>query len=126
MKLAIKAKIEIAAIKVLKKELGLNKLLPLLPSLNKRKKNGEPFNALPPPETEKDKESRALIGDAILLYRVLMESFEQKEAERIVRNVICESAVAQLSCLVPKLTKKELCTLSENEKKQKFTDNETS
>lgn len=122
MKLRIKSKIELAAFRVLKAELGLNQLLKILPLLNKRKKKGEPFNNLPPPITEKDKESRALIGDAILLYRALGEVLSQQQAEHITRKVITESAVAQLSCLVPKLKKAELNRMSEQEKRQKFTE----
>ena len=65
--------IKLAAIGVLKKRLGMKKLLTLLPRMDKRKKQGEPWHNLFSPETIKDQESRVLIGDAVLLYREILE-----------------------------------------------------
>lgn len=120
MKTILKAKISIAALKALKKELTIREIARLLPALTKMQGKGEPFGHLSPPESDKDKESRALIADAVLLYRALCAFKLQPDAERITRSVICESAVAQLKYLVPIIDKKQLSALNEEEKKLKF------
>ncbi len=120
MNIVLKVKIGSAAIKALKKELTIREIIKILPAFNKMKQNGEPFGQLPSTESEKDMESRALIADAVLLYRVLCLIKPQSEAERIIRTVICESAVAQLKVLVPKIGNKELASLSEEGKRLKF------
>lgn len=116
----IKIKIKLAAIKTLKKEIGIKNMLMILPELIKKQKRGEPFGSFAPPLSQKDKESRELIGEAILLYRILQKIVKQSEAEQIIRKVIIESAVAQLSCLVPKMTKAQLNAMSDDAKKREF------
>lgn len=120
MKTLLKVKIGCAALKALKKELTVREIVKILPALTKMKQNGEPFGHLSAPQSEKDKESRALIADAILLYRALCAFKLQPDAERITRNVIIESAVAQLKYLVPIIGKKELAALTEEKKRLKF------
>lgn len=121
MNALLSIKIKLTAVKVLRKEIGTKKLLKLLPGLNKRAKAGEPWQNMPSPESEKDKESRLLIGEAILLYRELKQVMPAIEAEKAVREVIKESAITQLRYLVPVICAKQVSELNLEEQKQTFT-----
>ena len=101
-------RITLAAMKILFKELGVGSVLRLLPGLVKAQKKGEPWEGLPEPEEEKDKLSRALIGDAVILYRLLKQTMPQEKAEEVIKAVIMESAIAQLYSLIPKLKREEI------------------
>lgn len=120
MKLLMTLRIKKAAISVLKKELGWKKLISLLPKLSRRQKQGEPFSGLPEPENSKDIESRALIGEAILLYRELLLMLPSAEAERIIRKVIIESAVAQLYSIIPLIRSKDIMGMTPDLRSVKF------
>ncbi len=120
MNLKMNFRIKKAAIKVLRKELGWKQLLGLVRELSKNKKRGEPWKDLPAPVDRKEEESRELIGDAILLYRALLKKRPQPEAERIIREVIVESAVMQLYSLVPRFSKERINELPAEERKEKF------
>jgi len=99
-----------AAFKVLKEELGWKKTLALLPALTKLQKQGKPWDELKEPQSRKDRESRALIGDAILVYRILRswEEFTEQRAEKIVKKMIKEAALQQLFALIPQFKKETL------------------
>jgi hypothetical protein len=114
------SRIKNAAIKILIKELGFKRLMQIAPKLSARKKRGEPWQGLPLPQDSKDKASRALIEDAILLYRELLLIISQSEAERIIRNVIIESAIMQLYSLIPTLTKEAIAKLTPDQRKEQF------
>jgi hypothetical protein len=113
-------RIKKAAIGVLRKELGWKRLLRLIPGLSKRQKLGEPWTGMSPPEDQKDRDSRALIGDAILLYRELQRLEPSVDAERIVRRGIIESAIMQLYTLIPQLSKAAILKLAPEERKNRF------
>ena len=115
-------RIKKAAIGVLRKELGWKKVFGLLPGLSRRQKQGEPWQDLPEPKDQKDKDSRLLIGEAILLYRELLQRIPQVDAERIVRKVIIESAVMQLYTLIPKISRDAILALNPEDRKVKFCD----
>ena len=87
--------------------------------MNKRKRAGEPFKDFPAPESDKDKESRELIYEAILLYRELKRIIPQS-AQSVIRKVITASAVAQLNALIPRLKKKKINSMLNDELKQKL------
>lgn len=120
MNVKIKIKVTLAAVKVLKKEIGMKALLKVAPNLSKRAKNGEPYNALPSPETKKDKDSRELIADAILLYRELVLILPQAKAEAIIREVIKEAAIAQLRCLIPTLKGADLRQMTVKDRTNRY------
>jgi hypothetical protein len=122
MNILLSLKIKFTAVKTLKKELGLKHLIKLLPGLSKRTKAGEPWRGMAEPQSDKDRESRALIGEAILLYRELKAILSPSEAERVVRIVIRESAVTQLKNLVPVICACEVSKLSLEEQRKAFTD----
>lgn len=118
----IDIKIKIAAIKVLVKEIGWPKLLRIAPNLTKRTKRGEPYASLPPAVSPKDIDSRALIAEAILLYRELLIIYPQERAESIIRKVIIEAAIAQLRCLIPTLKRDNLMKMSDQDRTKSFCD----
>ncbi len=120
MKLLMNLRIKKAAIKVLRKKLGWGKLIKVLPGLSKRQKLGEPWKGLAEPIDQKDKDSRALIGEAILLYRELLNMLTSEEAEQIIREVIIESAVMQLYSLIPKISKDQIMAMTPDARREKF------
>lgn len=116
----LRLKIGRAALAELKNELKAGEIIKVLPQIVIMKARGEPFGGLPGPESGKDKESRALIADAILLYRALLKIKPLPDAERITRAVIREGAVAQLSYLIPEISRQTLDSLEEREKRMMF------
>jgi hypothetical protein len=122
MNAMLKLKISRAALSALKNELSVDGIVKLLPAMLKLKMRGEPFASLSAPESKKDKESRALIADAVLLYRALLKYKPQPDAERITRAVITDAAIAQLKYLIPSIDKKTIETLNEEQKRQMFCD----
>lgn len=122
MNLILKLKIGCAALSVLRKELSTREIIKILPAIIKMKVGKKPFKDFPLPQSKKDKESRKLIADAILLYRALLKKYPQADAERIMRSVICHAAVAQLKYLIPVIDEKTLNSLNQDEKRQMFCD----
>ncbi|MFA7663551.1 MAG: L-2-amino-thiazoline-4-carboxylic acid hydrolase [Clostridia bacterium] len=116
----LEVKIKISAFKVLKKEVNFKELIQVLKEMERSKKRGEPWLKFPECETEKDLESRELIGEAILLYRALKNIREIKEAERIVREVIIRSAVTQLNFLIPLIKREKLLKMGEEDRSAFF------
>ncbi len=93
---------------VLRRHLGFRGLIKLLESLKRRKEVGEPWQGLPPPVEKKDIDSRAQIGDAILLYRALRERMPPADAERILREVVTASSVTHLRTTLPRIRQVDL------------------
>lgn len=116
----LEVKIKISAFKVLKKEVNFKDLIQVLKEMERSKKRGEPWLKFPECETEKDLESRELIGEAILLYRALKNIKEIKEAERIIREVIIRSAVTQLNFLIPLIKREKLLKMGEEDRSAFF------
>lgn len=116
----LEVKIKISAFKVLKKEVNFKELIQLLKEMERSKKKKEPWVNFPQCETEKDLESRELIGEAILLYRALKNIREIKEADRIVREVIIRSAVTQLNFLIPLIKREKLLKMEPNARSEFF------
>jgi len=116
MNIILKIKIKITAFKVLKKEVSMKEIIFLVKEMESLKGKGEPWKDLPNAETNKDFESRELIGEAILLYRALQIFKDKTEAEKIVRNVITRSAVAQLGFLIPTVKKTKLLKMIPEER----------
>ena len=114
-------RIKWAAVKVLKKALGLKKVMGLLSILSNDQKVGEPWRSVPSPSDQKDIDSRALIGEAILLYRAIQLKYPAIDAVTIVKDVIRESAIMQLYSLIPKIDKKYFLILPFEEQKASLT-----
>ena len=95
------------------------KIYKVLKEIEKRKADFQPFGDIPTKDT-KDKQSQELIGDAVLLYRELKEILPQEQAQRITRETITASAIAQLKCLIPKIRKKAINKMDQETKKQMF------
>lgn len=118
----IDLKIKIAAAKVLLKEVNIFKLERALINMSISSKKGEPFANLEIATEQKDKDSRALIAEAILLYRELDKIFEKAESERIIRKVIIEAAIAQLRCLIPVLKEEDLRNMTKQDRTKCYCD----
>jgi L-2-amino-thiazoline-4-carboxylic acid hydrolase-like protein len=121
-KYVMNLKITLAGVKVLNKELNFRNLLKVVIGLVKLQKKGEPWKNMGEPETLKDKLSRGLIGDAILIYRVLKTLISQEEAERIIKKVVMAAAIKQLYSLVPQLEKAKMLSMSDEERKETLTE----
>lgn len=83
---------ERAGAPVLVRELGVWRAVKTGKKVRKRLRAGEPFAHLPPPADEADAMSRAQIGRAIVLYRVLAEREGRATALRVTENVVAEAA----------------------------------
>ncbi len=116
--LLLTVKIKLTAVKVLKNRLDIKGIIHILPKLSARQKKGEPWDKMPPATEIKDIESRKLIGDAILLYRELLLITSPYKAQDTVREVITESAITQLNCLIPSLTKERIKSMNTSQRKE--------
>ncbi len=98
---------------ILLRELGLVRALRVGLSLARRQRAGEPFAALPPPENDAERLSRAQIGPAILLYQELLRFLPRDEALRLTERVVVVGAVAFLRRSIGRLRRAELAALDE-------------
>lgn len=62
----------------------------------------EPWRALGPPSSDKEKRSRKEMGQAVLLFRALRDRFGQERAYELIGDVVKEAAVIQISGFIPK------------------------
>jgi len=115
-------RITITALKVLKSYFGLKTIFSLVHSLMSQQRKGEPWLDLPPPQKDKDKNSRALIGDSILIYRALLDRLSKKKAKSIIREVILEASIIQLYCLVPIIHKDEILSKNQEERNRELSE----
>lgn len=109
---------ELAAVPVLLREVGLLESVKLGWKLEAARRRDEPFQELPPPDSEEERLSREQIGPAIVLYRLLQETRPPEEALRIVRAVVIESAVVFLRQSIGKLRRAEIEALDEEGRRQ--------
>jgi len=108
-------RITLAAAKVLINRLGLKTTLALVKELANQRKEGEPWKNLPKPKDKKDIYSRALIADAILMYRSLLKRMDKEKAINLVKELIIEAAMMQLYSLIPKISADDALTKSQEE-----------
>ncbi|MGI6594445.1 MAG: L-2-amino-thiazoline-4-carboxylic acid hydrolase [Christensenellales bacterium] len=122
MKILMDIKIKLSALKFLKKKIGFAKLLKIIFKLEFELLKGEPYKNLPKTKDKKDKESRKLIKEAILIYKLLLKYYSEKEAEDIFRDLVTTAAITQLKCLVPVLKYEEIKAMSSEERKACYCD----
>ncbi|MHA1271799.1 MAG: L-2-amino-thiazoline-4-carboxylic acid hydrolase [Promethearchaeota archaeon] len=115
-------RITLAAAKVLINRLGLKETFNLVKELKKEKKKGEPWKGILEPKDNKDRESRELIGDAIILYRLLKKDYGNEKAREIISDVIFNSSIAQLYSLIPIMKKEDIEAKSTEEREKLFTE----
>lgn len=113
-------KIKAAAVKALAAELGTRRLLKFAAAMRREERRGEPYKDLPPPEDGKERDSRNLIGEAAILYRLMSADMGAEEAGRIIRRMITDAAVAQLKCLIPQIRREDLEGMDERERTEFF------
>ncbi len=105
---------DLAALAVLRARLGTPRALSLGLRLTMAKLSGAPFKDLPPATGRDEKLSRAQIGPAILLYRLLQDrGMGQAEAFALVREVVLAAGVAFMGQTLGSLTRAELQALDE-------------
>lgn len=121
-KLTMDIKIKLSALKFLKKEIGFSKLMKVIFNLGFEELKGEPYKNLEKSKDKKDKESRKLIKEAILIYRLLLKYYSEKEAEEIFRNLITTAAITQLKCLIPKIKYEDLKEMAREDRKIYYCD----
>jgi hypothetical protein len=99
---------DLASLPVLLREVGLLDALRVGARVKAAVNRGEPYLGWPDPADAKERDSRAQIGAAILLYRELTASRGADEALRITREVVIEAACAQLRRQIGPLRRQEL------------------
>lgn len=117
-KFVMNLRILLAAAKVLISQVGLMMTFSLVKAMNKRKKKGEPWKGLDAPKDQKDVDSRALIGDAIVIYRALLERMDKDEALKVVKKTIQESAIMQLYSLIPKIKREKILSIAKSKEER--------
>ena len=107
---------DLASLPVLLREVGLLDALRVGARVKAAVNRGEPYVGWPEPADAKERDSRAQIGAAILLYRDLSRLRGADEALRITREVVIEAACAQLRRQIGPLRREMLAQLSEDER----------
>lgn len=108
---------QLAAVPALVRAVGVLEAVRLGWALERAQRRGEPFAALPPATTDKERESRAQAGPAILLYRALAARLGKAEALAIVEQVTIAGAVAFLRQSVGQLERARLEAMDEPKRK---------
>jgi len=107
---------ERVAAPILLRELGVLTSLRVGRRIRRFERAGEPFCHLGEPDGEDDARSRAQIGPAILLYRVLLDVCDQEVAYRITQEIVIEAAVIFLRETIGSLRRADLDGLDEDAK----------
>lgn len=95
-------RIRIAAVQQMRRSgQGVLLWLPVLSSMYLRKFLGRLWKNVPPPKGWKDRQSRGLISDAVLMYRELLKRLPAARALEISREIIYVSAMRFLSDSIP-------------------------
>ncbi len=95
-------RIRLAALKAMgKSAISAGLWIPVVLSMILQSILGRPWRKLPRPKNRKDRQSRALIGDAVLMYRQLLRRLPQQEALEAIRGIIYHSAMRFLSDSIP-------------------------
>ena len=109
----------IEAVRLLRREIGVRALVPMLIKLEARTLRSEPFADLPLPESEKEKLSRRQVGQVIILYRLLRERYGEQRAREIARQLVKSVAIEFLQHAIPTLRRSDYVPLSDVERMAK-------
>lgn len=97
----------IEAVRILRREIGLRALIPMLARLETRHLRGEPFRELGEPSCEKERLSRRQVGQVIILYQLLKEKYGHERAYEIARKLVKNVAIEFLQHALPTLRRSE-------------------
>ncbi|MHA1150353.1 MAG: L-2-amino-thiazoline-4-carboxylic acid hydrolase [Promethearchaeota archaeon] len=110
-------RIALTGLKSLKVQIGWKATFSIIKQLIQQRKKGEPWIIMEKAVEKKDIDSRALIGDVILIYRRLMKNMDKEKALKIVKKVIVNSAITQLYSLAPLIKKHDMQSRTQEENK---------
>ena len=110
--------VERASLRVLIQHIGWFRALWVGIRITKDQWRGAPFKDLAEATTWKEQGSRDQAGSAILLYRVLLESFPPEQALAIVTDVVDEGGVAFLSQSIGALKRSHIASMSLEERQE--------
>lgn len=86
-----------------------------------RRLKGQPFAALPAPQSPREAASRKQSADAFVLYDVLNEKLGPEEAYTLVRDIVVEAGVVFMEGVVPPIQRKDYADLTDKEMLAKLT-----
>lgn len=104
--------IEKAALQVVARHVGWLRALWYGISIRRRVARGEPFAHLPPPDCEKEAQSRAQAGPAIVLYRRLRRSLGPEDAVDITTDAVEAGALVFLREVIGPLNRQVLAAMT--------------
>ncbi|MCA9538522.1 MAG: L-2-amino-thiazoline-4-carboxylic acid hydrolase [Myxococcales bacterium] len=102
-----------AAFRILRRHLGWWKAISVGWAVSRREGRGEPFHDLPAAEDERETQSRAQIGPAILLFSELSERLGDGPALRITAEVVEIGAHVFLNSVIGRLDRATLDALDD-------------
>jgi hypothetical protein len=85
--------------------------------VTRRLARGEPFSHLPPPETPRERQSRAQAAPVFLLYRALT-ALQVRDATSLVADLVELGAIAFLTKSIGPIRKHDLARMSEPERQR--------
>lgn len=108
--------IEKASLRVVARHVGWLRAIWYGLAVRRRVKRGEPFAHLPPPDGEKEAQSRAQAGPAIVLYRRLRRSLGPEDAVDITTDAVEAGALVFLRETIGPLNREVLAAMTPEER----------
>lgn len=96
---------------ILLREIGVMNALRVGRAIRRQERAGEPFAALDPAVDERERQSRAQIGPAILLYQQLAPLFGTARALQVTELVVVEAALDFLRHTIGPLRREQLAAM---------------
>ncbi|OIP29111.1 MAG: hypothetical protein AUK47_28210 [Deltaproteobacteria bacterium CG2_30_63_29] len=101
-------------------QLGFFAALGTIVQLKWRRLKGQPFAALPAPQSPREAASRKQSADAFVLYDVLSTRLGADRAYALVEQIVVEAGVRFMELVVPPIEKSEYDGLSDEERRAKL------
>ncbi len=101
---------------VLIREIGVWRAMKAGRRVRRALRAGEPFAHLPPPANDAEQKSRAQIGRAIVLYRVLLRYMDAPRAKDVTEAVVVEAACHFLRQQLGSLSQETISAVPESER----------
>jgi hypothetical protein len=115
----VEARQEWLGVRVLAHNLGWIRAIQVGLDLKKRLRGGDPWSALPSPQTARDVQSRNQIAPAVVLYQILKDA-GREEALALVERVVTQSATPWMQWAVGTIKEEAYFSMEDQEREAWF------
>ena len=104
--------------KILNKEVGLIKTLQIFNKLQFAMMFNNPWKSIPAPKNKNERTSRKMLSPLIILYQILKRDFPEREALKILEEIIIRISVMFMKKQIPKIDSERLKELEKKEREE--------